>query len=94
METIFQHLSGFTSLLCAGALSFIVLTRRVKEGVVIKTGLIMMIGSFLASGVMALKGLDSVRGLANVELLLRVGMLVVVVGYVRRVDYETERDKA
>lgn len=90
MDTLIQHLSGFASLLCAGGLSFIVLTRRIKEGFVIKLGLIMMIGALLATAAMSLNGFDSARGWWNAAFLLRVGLLLVLVGYVRRVDQETK----
>lgn len=94
MDLLIQNLSGFTSLLCAAALSFIVLTRRVREGVVIKSGLVMMIGALLATGIMSIKGLDSARGFWNASMLLRVGMLLVILGYVRRVDAEMKRDES
>lgn len=93
MDHLTQYVSGLASLFCAGALSFIVLTRRVKEGVVIKAGLVMMIGGLLATGVISIKGFDSARGLWNAALLLRVGLLVVILGYVRRVDKEMGRGK-
>ena len=88
MDTLTQHVSGLASLLCAAALAFVVLTRRVQEGVVIKMGLVMMIGGLLATGVISLKGFDSLRGFWNAGLLIRVGLLVVILGYVRRVDAE------
>lgn len=94
MDLLIQHLSGVISLLCAGALSFIVLTKRVKEGVVIKLGLVMMIGALLATGIMSLKGFDSLRGLWNASILLRVGMLLTILGYMRRVDLEMKRSKS
>jgi len=93
METIAQQIAGAASFLCAGALSFIVLTRRIQEGVVMKAGLVMMIGALLATGMMAVKQFDSLQGFWNAAVLLRCGLLVTILGYVWRVDGETKRHK-
>lgn len=86
MDALVQLLSGAVSLLCAGALSFIVLSRRVHEGVVIKFGLTLMVMGLLASGLLTLKGFDSLSGLWNAALILRVGLLVVIAGYAWRIN--------
>lgn len=77
-------INGVLSLLCAGALSCIVLGRRIHEGPVIKSGLILMIVSLLVSVAIDLKGFDATRGVLNAALLLRAGIFVVALGVMWR----------
>lgn len=88
VDLLNQHLAGLTSFACAAALSFIVLTRRIKEGVIIKAGLILMIAALLASGCMSYDLTVSLRDIWNATMLLRVGLLMVLIGYVLRVNQE------
>lgn len=83
-----QTLSGVTSLLCAALSTWMVLNPRVHEGFVIKTGLVLMATGLMASGVITLKGFDTLHGLWNASLLLRFGLLVVLLGYTWRMDFQ------
>lgn len=92
MSDIAQTLSGVTSLLCAALIGLVVLSHRVREGPVIKLGLILMVMGLLASGVIALKGFDTAHGMLNAGLLMRCGLLVALLGYSWRVDFQ-QREK-
>lgn len=86
-----QLLSGASSIVCAGLIASIVLSRNISEGIVIKIGLVMTLLGLLASGVITLKGFDSMDGLWNAALLLRSGLLIVVLGSIWRIRKHKER---
>lgn len=88
-----QTLSGITSLMCAALIGRIVLNPKVQEGLIIKLGLILMAIGLLASGVITLKGFDTLHGLWNASLMLRIGLLIALLGYGWRVDFQ-QKDAA
>lgn len=76
--------SGIASLLCAAALSLVVLHPRIHEGVVIKAGLITMVISCLVT--FALTATDSIDWGAywRASFWLRAGLLMTCVGLVMK----------
>ena len=84
--------TGWLSLFAGAALSWVVLSATVREGIVIKTGLICMVAGLFSTAALTLTGLfstaaltltgmDSMRGLLNAGLALRLGLCIVIAGY-------------
>lgn len=83
MEFI-HYANGWSSLLCALGLSYIVLSPNIHEGFIVKLGLVAMILSLLATAALILRDVDGGRGLWNAGFVTRCGMLVVIAGYAMR----------
>lgn len=81
MQQAYYTAVGWSSLLAGAALSWVVLSATVREGVVIKVGLIVMIAGLFSTAALTLTGADSMRGLLNAGLALRIGLCVVIAGY-------------
>ena len=75
--------TGWLSLFAGAALSWVVLSATVREGIVIKTGLICMVAGLFSTAALTLTltGMDSMRGLLNAGLALRLGLCIVIAGY-------------
>ena len=73
--------TGWLSLFAGAALSWVILSATVREGIVIKTGLICMVAGLLSTAALTLTGTDSMRGLLNAGLALRLGLCIVIAGY-------------
>lgn len=73
--------TGWLSLFAGAALSWVVLSATVREGIVIKTGLICMVAGLFSIAALTLTGMDSMRGLLNAGLALRLGLCIVIAGY-------------
>ena len=81
MDTSIQMLTGWLSFVCVLAVSAVVLSAHIREGLVIKIGLIMMAIGLFSSGVITLKGFDSLNSLWHAAFLMRVGLLITSAGY-------------
>lgn len=81
MHQAYYTATGWLSLLAAFALSWVVLTATVREGIVIKAGLIVMIFGLFSTAALTLGEIDSIRGQLNAGLALRLGLCVVIAGY-------------
>ena len=82
MSDLFGYLAGVPSFLSAAILSAIVLTRHIREGLIVKAGLIMMIGALLATGCLSYEAQPALKGLWNSSLLLISGLVVVLLGLI------------
>ena len=81
MHQAYYTATGWLSLLAACALSWVVLTSTVREGIVIKAGLILMVAGLFSTAALTLTGAYSLRGLLNAGLALRLGLCIVIAGY-------------
>jgi hypothetical protein len=79
-----QILNGVVSLICAGVLTWLVLSPTIHEGPIIKTGLVMMIFALLATAAHTLGHTENWLALATAGLTLKLGLLSVIVGIVWR----------
>lgn len=84
MDSLHQLISGVFSLICACALGYIVLSRRIREGLIVKIGLIVTTIALLASGMLSIQGTHDLTGLWNASLVMRIGLLIAVLGVVLR----------
>lgn len=75
-----QLLNGWTSLFCALVLSALVLSDRVKDGVIIKAGLIAMIGSFFVTAMLTFEQSRDWEAYAQANLINRIGILIALGG--------------
>lgn len=80
-----QNLSALLAIAAAAALTWVVLSPRVNEGLVIKSGLILLIVGLLAQAGQVLSGIETWRGAANAAVLQHGGLCVALVGYALRV---------
>lgn len=88
-----QILNGLASLLCAVVLSAVVLSDRVKDGVVIKAGLIAMIGSFIVTAMLTFEQSRDWEAYAHAHLINRVGLLIACGGALWRLRAFMRRPK-
>ena len=88
-----QLLNGWASVLCALVLSAVVLSNRVKDGVVIKAGLIAMIGSFIVTAMLTLEHSRDWEAYAHAHLINRVGLLIACAGALWRIRAFMRRPK-
>ena len=84
MNELHHTLNALASLIAAAGLSYVVLSSRVKEGLVIKAGLVAMIFGLLGTAYFVLSGIESWRALWWCGFLLRGGLAVVIMGYLLR----------
>lgn len=76
----FMTANGVVSFVTAAALTAVILSPRVSEGVLIKLGLVVVAFSLYVSGLVSLFSDDPTYGLVNSAFTLRVGLLIVCVG--------------
>lgn len=76
--------NGIVSLVTAAALTAVILSRNIEEGLITKVGLIIVTLSMYASGAVSLLSDDPVRGLVNSAFALRIGLLIACVGVAKR----------
>jgi hypothetical protein len=88
-----QTMNGIASLLCALVLSAVVLSDRVKDGVVIKAGLIAMIGSFIVTAMLTFENSRDWQAYAHAHLINRVGLLIACGGALWRYRIFVNRAK-
>jgi len=86
-------LNGLTSFLCAVILAGVVLSPRVKDGVIIKVGLIAMIGSFLITAMLTFENSRNWDAYAMANLINRGGLLVSGLGVWMRLHKFLRRSK-
>lgn len=84
MDEIIRSANGAVSLVCALGLSWVVLSRRVNEGLVVKLGLVAMIFGLVATAMLTFGDIEINRGMRNAGFLTRCGLLVAVVGMLLR----------
>ncbi len=84
MDEWMRNANGWASLACAAGLAYVVLSRKVDEGLVVKVGLVIMILGLLATAALTLGSAESWRGLWNAGFCTRAGLLVVIVGIALR----------
>lgn len=105
MHQAYLTATGWLSLIAGTALSWVVLSASVREGVVIKAGLILMITGLFTTAALTLTGSDSLRGLLNAGLALRLGLCIAIAGYwlktrraghfcLRATDWHANREEA
>ena len=75
-----QTLNGLSSFICAVILAGVVLSPRVKDGVIIKAGLIAMIGSFLITAMLSFENSRNWDAYAVANLINRGGLVVAGLG--------------
>lgn len=88
-----QTLNGLASFLCAVVLGGIVLSPKVKDGVVIKAGLIAMIGSFVVTAMLIFEQSRNWDAYAMANLINRVGLVVALLGVWWRLHAFVKRTK-
>lgn len=88
-----QTLNGLASFLCAVVLGGIVLSPKVKDGVVIKAGLIAMIGSFVVTAMLTFEQSRNWDAYAMANLINRAGLVVALVGVWLRLHAFAKRAK-
>lgn len=88
-----QMLNGLASFLCAIVLSGLVLSDRVKDGVVVKAGLIAMIGSFIVTAMLTFEQSRDWQAYAHAHLINRIGLLVACGGLLWRLRAFVRRPK-
>lgn len=84
MSTTLVNVYAWLSIGLAVVLSYVILSNRVHEGVVIKVGLIFMVAGLLASAGLTLNGQDTAVGQFHASLCIRIGLGIVIFGYLRR----------
>lgn len=80
MDPVTLTANGVVSLVTAVALTAVILSRRVHEGILTKLGLIIVALSLFASALVSLFGDKPLPGLVNSAFALRVGLLIVCAG--------------
>lgn len=83
MDQAITTINAAVSGTLAGAIAWAILSRRVKDGVVIKVGLILLALGCAVTCIKLIDGLDNMDLLAlnRARLLAHAGLLVVLVGY-------------
>lgn len=84
MDDFIRTANGAVSLVCALGLLWVVLSRHVNEGLVIKLGLWAMIIGLGVTAMLVFGDVEVPRGMRNASFLTRVGLLVVIVGVLCR----------
>lgn len=87
----FLFANGVVSLMTAAALTLVILSRRVNEGVLTKIGLIITTLSLYASGAVSFVADEAARGIVNSAFALRVGLLIICAGVAVRFFREGRR---
>jgi len=88
-----QTLNGLASFVCACVLTCVVLSPRVKDGVIIKAGLIAMIGSFFLTAMLAFENSKNLDAYAVSNLMNRGGLIVAGLGVWLRLHKFLRRSK-
>lgn len=88
-----QTLNGLASFVCAVILSGVVLSPRVKDGIVIKAGLIAMIGSFIITAMLTFENSRNWDAYALANLMNRAGLVVAGFGVWLRLHKFLHRSK-
>lgn len=79
-----QLISGVLSLVTAGALTWFVLSPRIREGALMKLGLVIVVLALFASASHGLMNTDHWYALWAINIALRTGILLVVLGLIWR----------
>jgi len=84
MDDLIRTANGAVALLCTIGLSWVVLSRRVNEGLVVKLGLVAMAIGLGVTALITFGDIEIQRGLRNAGFFTRCGLLVVIVGVLCR----------